>query len=401
MTKAIACSFVDVRAIFLSRQHAIIASPFGVLINYQIWIMQSHFTRSQRVLKSPKTCGNNSMESIWVRPYHCSIILKCLRTFPRHHEDFHMLNSILQYKKALTSLNLSLLKCSFHWISLNYSSSSTIYLSTLAYTVCCSESSKKYCDFVPVVNCSLLQEKSNMKSGFSSLIQVEKSSEVFTRISSIEADKQSLGHLILIYFYWTAVAAADDMVHAEESIFREWKSAGIRGCGNSMGVGRSCGSFWYRRGALRGEGKEFYHLPQQNQGENWESSFRITKRQISHVHFFSCSLPDSLIHSPLKPSLNSILNLTSTSPRPTSTSPQSTSTSNPSLHSFKLLSSDCCHVIFIPFSPSNHSSAFSICLTCSCQPLVISLPFHSTLLQKSCSDIFYSLSFPVAVCKER
>ncbi|KNZ51568.1 hypothetical protein VP01_3901g1 [Puccinia sorghi] len=31
MTKAIACSFVDVRSMFLSRQHAIIASPFGVV----------------------------------------------------------------------------------------------------------------------------------------------------------------------------------------------------------------------------------------------------------------------------------------------------------------------------------------------------------------------------------
>ncbi|KNZ48942.1 uncharacterized protein VP01_530g3 [Puccinia sorghi] len=30
-----------------------------------------------------------------------------------------------------------------------------------------------------------------------------------------------------------------------------------------------------------------------------------------------------------------------------------------------------CHIIFISFSPDNHSSAFSICLTCSCQPLCV------------------------------
>ncbi|KNZ49332.1 hypothetical protein VP01_507g3 [Puccinia sorghi] len=73
---------------------------------------------------------------------------------------------------------------------------------------------------------------------------------------------------------------------------------------------------------------------------------------LFHMFFFFFVLFRNFFffHSQLKPSLHSILNLTSISPQSTSTSPKSTSTSIPSLLSFTLSFSDCELLLSFDFS---------------------------------------------------
>ncbi|KNZ54016.1 putative signal peptide protein [Puccinia sorghi] len=94
---------------------------------------------------------------------HGQRIIKCLRTFPRHHEDFHILKKFYKLTRDILVLPLSaseaffnikrlcllwildhllhininkvdLLKFSCHWINSNHQPSSTLSLSTLAYS---------------------------------------------------------------------------------------------------------------------------------------------------------------------------------------------------------------------------------------------------------------------------
>ncbi|KNZ54982.1 hypothetical protein VP01_27g2 [Puccinia sorghi] len=115
-----------------------------LIISCGLRIENPHFTRSQRGLKAPKTCDNNSI-------------------------TIHMV------KHLRLIYTVALIKCSCHWINSTHPQSSTLSLSTLAYSDYSSTSLEQY--YPPLVS---VKEESNMKSGFTSLVQVEKSSSVFT-----------------------------------------------------------------------------------------------------------------------------------------------------------------------------------------------------------------------------
>ncbi|KNZ51154.1 uncharacterized protein VP01_4067g1 [Puccinia sorghi] len=84
-------------------------------------------------------------------------LIKTANTMPR----FLTTELNLDYLLRINTDTVTILKCSFHWININYPPSSTLYLSNLDYPFCSSTGPEQYCEFVPVFICSLPAEKSS------------------------------------------------------------------------------------------------------------------------------------------------------------------------------------------------------------------------------------------------